>query len=130
MDPVVEVMHYGPHGNRCGSKMKIVAFIDDDKVISRILSHLGLLSPKEDSRGPPTEASSASPASSGDGFEVQSEFTWDQTADEPAWADNEVPAEAGGEGYGDGDSTEEKSFFEDGGLADETFDACDSGEGE
>ena len=91
---------------RCGAKRKIVAFIEDDKVITRILSHLELLSPGDDSRGPPCEAS---PATDGDGS-VPSEFAWDEVADERTWEDSAVAGETGGEGFEDGGCTEEGFF--------------------
>ena len=47
---------------RCGSEMKVVAVIDQEDAIFKILKHLGLLAAPEESRAPPgTAPSPASP---------------------------------------------------------------------
>jgi hypothetical protein len=38
---------------RCGSEMKVVAVLDNEDAIYKILRHLGLLAPPEESRAPP-----------------------------------------------------------------------------
>ncbi|MBI3272870.1 MAG: hypothetical protein HYZ53_28035, partial [Planctomycetes bacterium] len=113
--------------SRCGATMKIVAFITDPTVLARSLSHLGLASPAEDVRGPPTGRSPTSSVSPADEFEVQTEFAWDQTGDEAAWTGSD--ASAGEEVFGHEGPTDER-FFEIESHAEETFDAGDPSEGE
>ncbi|MBI3272880.1 MAG: hypothetical protein HYZ53_28085 [Planctomycetes bacterium] len=121
MDPLV--------CGRGGATTKVVAFITEPNVLARILSHLGLASAAEDARGPPTGKCPTSYASPGDGFEVQTEFGWDQTADEAAWTGSEAPGEVGEECFGNEAPTDERCC-EIESPAEETFDAGDRSEGE
>ena len=50
---------------RCGATMRVIAVIDQEEVIYRILSHLNLLSPGDGPRAPPPRGSSAAPATTG-----------------------------------------------------------------
>ncbi|MBI3269125.1 MAG: hypothetical protein HYZ53_08880 [Planctomycetes bacterium] len=109
--------------------MRVLSHLTDPNVLARILGHLGLASAAEDVRGPPTGRSPTPSASPVDGFEVQTEFGWDQTADEAAWTGGEASGEAGGEGFGNEGATDER-FFEIESPAEETFDAGDAVEGE
>lgn len=50
---------------RCGATMRVIAVIDQEEVIYRILSHLNLLSPGDGPRAPPPRGPSAAPATPG-----------------------------------------------------------------
>ncbi len=76
---------------RCGATLQVIAVIEDEEVIYRILSHLKLLSPGDGPRAPPRAESgkgpsrsvfSASPASAGPG-----ELTYEACYDDPPWPD-------------------------------------------
>jgi transposase-like protein len=73
---------------QCGSEMKVVAVIDREDAIYRILRHLGLLAPEE-SRAPPVAASAAPPpppqATPHDLFSSTALFADAPFSELPAW---------------------------------------------
>ena len=48
----MQLLHQGPRVSRCGDRLELIAFIEDPKVIGRILRHLGV----------PTEVPTTRPA--------------------------------------------------------------------
>ena len=63
---------------RCGATMKVIAVIEDEEVISRILSHLNLLVPGGGPQSPPQGALSASPR----------EWVYEPLSDDCPWPDS------------------------------------------
>jgi hypothetical protein len=62
--------------------MKVIAVIEDEEVMYRILSHLNLLSPGDGPRAPPRSVVSGSPASA-----EPRELTYEPYYDNLAWPD-------------------------------------------
>jgi hypothetical protein len=60
--------------------MKVIAVIEDEEVIYRILAHLNLLAPGDGPRAPPLNGRSASPASAG-----PRELTYEPCYDDLPW---------------------------------------------
>ena len=69
----------------CGATMKVIAVIEDEEVIYRILSHLNLLAPGDGPRAPPREALSGS-ASRASG--LPRELTYEPIYDDLPWPDS------------------------------------------
>ena len=62
--------------------MKVIAVIEDEEVIYRILAHLNLLAPGDGPRPPPTEVGSGASASGG-----PRELIYEPCNDDLAWPD-------------------------------------------
>jgi hypothetical protein len=62
--------------------MKVIAVIEDEEVIYRVLAHLTLLAPGDGPRAPPLSGRSASPARAG-----PRELTYEPCYDDLPWPD-------------------------------------------
>jgi hypothetical protein len=68
----------------CGATMKVIAVIEDEEVIYRILAHLNLLSPGDGPRAPPRVLSSVASSVNN----VPREPTYEPVYDDPPWPDS------------------------------------------